>query len=57
MVVDCLTKAMKPDVIFRLLDSGKLNIRATDESVLLKMRKQKLKQQAKEAKATEPDDE
>jgi hypothetical protein len=40
MVVDCLTKKMKPDVLIQLLRTGKLNLEATKESQLLKLRKQ-----------------
>ena len=41
MVVDCLTKRMKPDVMLKLMKNGRLNLKPTNESVLLKMRKQK----------------
>ena len=43
MIVDCMTKRMKPDLLIKFLNSGILDIRATEESVLLKMKKQKLK--------------
>jgi len=47
MVVDCLTKRMRPDLMIRLMDSCKLCLRATPESQLLKLRKQKLRAQKK----------
>ena len=43
MVVDCLTKRNKLDVMLELMKNGRLNLRPTPESVLLKMRKQKLR--------------
>ena len=43
MVVDCLTKKMKPDVVLKLADTGKLNLKPTVESEMLKLRKQKLR--------------
>ena len=43
MVVDCLTKRMKPDVMLKLMKDGRLNLRPTPESQLLKLRKQKLR--------------
>jgi len=48
MVVDCLTKRMKPDVMLKLIASGRLNLKATPESVLLKMRKKKLREAKKQ---------
>ena len=47
MPVDCMTKAMKPDTLHRLLETGVLDLEPTDESVLLKLRKAKLKREAK----------
>jgi hypothetical protein len=41
MIVDCLTKKMKPDVIHRLQESGILSLKATAESITQKMCKQK----------------
>ena len=41
MVVDCLTKRMKPDVLLKLAETGRLSLKATPESQLLKLRKQK----------------
>ena len=41
MVVDCLTKRMKPDVMLTLMRTGILNLEATPESQLLKLKKQK----------------
>ena len=43
MVVDCLTKRMKPDVLINLIETGILSLKATPESQLLKLRKQKLR--------------
>ena len=43
MVVDCLTKRMKPDVMIKLMKTGRLSLKATAESQLLKLRKQKLR--------------
>ena len=50
MVVDCLTKRMKPDVLLKLMSTGKLELKASDESVLTKMRKQKMRKANKEDK-------
>ena len=55
MVVDCLTKRMRPDLMIRLMDSGVLCLTATAESQLLKLRKQKLRAQRK-AQCTEDDE-
>jgi hypothetical protein len=41
MIVDCLTKKMKPDVMRKLQQSGRLSPKPTPESVLVKMRKSK----------------
>ena len=41
MVVDCLTKRMRPDVLLKLMSFGKLDLKPTDESVLSKLRKQR----------------
>ena len=41
MVVDCLTKKMKPDAMLQLTSNGILNLRASVESQLLKLKKQK----------------
>ena len=43
MVVDALTKNMKPDVLLRTMTSGRLSLRPTPEGQLLKLRKQKLR--------------
>ena len=48
MVVDCLTKRMKPDVLLNLTTTGTLSLKATPESQLLKLRKQKLRRAKKE---------
>jgi len=47
MVVDCLTKRMRPSQMHRLMDNGQLCLTATPESQLLKLRKQKLRAQKK----------
>ena len=47
MVVDCLTKKMKPDVMLKIMNDGILNLRPTPESTLLKLRKQKLRKAKK----------
>ena len=47
MVVDCLTKRMRPDLMIRMMVSGKLCLRASPENKLLKLRKQKLRAQRK----------
>ena len=52
MIVDCLTKKMKPDVMHRLQESGRLSLKATAESVTQKMCKRKSRA-AKTASATE----
>ena len=41
MVVDCLTKRMKLDVLINLIETGILSSKSTPESQLLKLRKQK----------------
>ena len=43
MVVDCLTKRMKPDVMIKMMKTGRLSLKPTAESQLLKLRKQKLR--------------
>ena len=48
MVVDCLTKRMKPDLMLRLMEQGKLCLQPTVESQLLKLRKQKQRASKKE---------
>ena len=48
MVVDCLTKRMKPDVLLNLTTTGTLSLKATPESQLLKLRKQKLRRAKRE---------
>ena len=47
MIVDCLTKRMKPDLMLRLMEQGKLCLRPTAENQLLKLRKQKLRAEKK----------
>ena len=41
MVVDCLTKRMRPDLLLKLMSFGKLDLKPTDESVLSKLRKRR----------------
>ena len=48
MVVDCMTKKMKADVLIRTF-AGCLDVRPTPESLLTKMRKQKLRQKKSDA--------
>ena len=43
MVVDCLTKRMKPDVMLKMMKVGRLDLKPTPESQLLKLCKQKLR--------------
>ena len=47
MIVDCLTKKMKPDLMLRVMEQGKLCLKPTAESQLLKLRKQKLRAEKK----------
>ena len=49
MVVDCLRKKMKPDVLMRLTETGILYLNPTVESQLLKLRKQKLRKEKKKS--------
>ena len=42
MVVDSLIKKMKTDILLSTMTSGRLSLRPTPESQLLKLRKQKL---------------
>jgi hypothetical protein len=41
MPSDCLTKYMKPDRLMDMMKTGVLDLRATAQSLLIKMRKQK----------------
>ena len=41
MVVDCLTKRMGPDILLKLMRSGRLDLKPTAQSQLLKLKKQK----------------
>ncbi len=41
MPSDCLTKYMKPDRLMDMLQTGTLDLVATAQSLLIKMRKQK----------------
>ena len=41
MPCDCLTKYMKPDRLLEMLETGILDLAATAQSILIKMRKQK----------------
>ena len=47
MPVDCMTKRMKGDVLVRTF-AGKLDLRPTPESVLVKLRKSKFRKQKAE---------
>ena len=49
MIVDCLTKKMKTDVLLKLMKTGKLVLRPTPESQLLKLKKQKLRSAKRKA--------
>ena len=51
MVVDCLTKRMGPDILLKLMETGRLDLKPTTESQLLKLRKQKQRASKKTAKA------
>ena len=41
MVVDCLTKRMEPSVLLKLMATGRLDLKPTVESQMMKLRKQK----------------
>ena len=41
MVVDCLTKRMDPGVLLKLMATGRLDLKPTVESQMMKLRKQK----------------
>ena len=47
MIVDCLTKRMKPAVLLKIMKTGQLYLEAAAESQLLKMLKQKRRHEAK----------
>ncbi len=47
MIVDCLTKRMKADVLHKVIKEGKLSLKPTPESQLLKMRKAKQREAKK----------
>ena len=51
MVVDCLTKKMQPTVMMKLMETGILDLRASDESKLIKMKKQKQRKAKTELKS------
>ena len=51
MVVDCLTKKMQPTVMMKLMETGILDLRASDESKLMKMKKQKQRKAKTELKS------
>ena len=53
MIVDCLTKRMRPDTLLKFMLSGHLDLKASDESTLSKLRKQK--QRAAKKVATHTD--
>ncbi len=42
MLVDALTKKMSPDVLIKLMENGRLNLQATVESQMLKLRKKRI---------------
>ena len=52
MPVDCMTKRMKGDVLVRTL-AGKLDLRPTPESTLVKLRKAKLRKEKAEREYAE----
>ena len=39
MIVDCLTKKMRPDLMINLIRTGELSLKPTVESQMLKLRK------------------
>ncbi len=41
MLADCLTKQVKTDRLWEAIDNGMLDLRLTDASLLLKMKKHK----------------
>ena len=41
MVADCLTKRMGPDILLKLMRAGRLDLKPTVQSQLLKLKKQK----------------
>ena len=41
MIVDCLTKGMRPDILLKFMKDGKLDLKASAESQMSKLRKQK----------------
>ena len=43
MIVDCLTKKMKPDLMIKLIKDGVLDLNPTVESQMIKLKKQKLR--------------
>ena len=57
MLADPLTKNMKPLRLLEFLESGIIDLEATDESKLQKMLKQKQRKSAKEAKTQNADEE
>ena len=57
MLADPLTKNMKPLRLLEFLESGTIDLEATDESKLQKMLKQKQRKSAKEAKTQNADEE
>ena len=52
MIVDCLTKRMKTEVLTKLMKTGILDLEPTVESQMLKLRKQKARRDKKEMSAT-----
>ena len=55
MIVDCLTKRMKTDLMLKVMEQGRLCLKPTAESQLLKLRKQKLRAEKKAKINAEPD--
>ena len=51
MAVDSLTKKMKPDVLVKLMTTGKLDLNATAGSEILKMKKRKRRKEKQAAEA------
>ena len=53
MVVDCLTKKMRPDVMIKLIRTGILSLKATVDSQMRKLRKQKLRAKKRETSSAD----
>ena len=48
MIVDCLTKKMRPDTMIKRTSTGRLSLRASAESEMLKLRKKRLRRDKKQ---------